>query len=72
MPQMDGYALAQAIRADAGLAGLPIVAISSRAADRHRDHALALGMDHYLGKPYAEEELLSLLRRYAAPQQAGV
>lgn len=66
MPQMDGYALTQAIRADAALAELPIAVISSRTADRHRDHALALGVDHYLGKPYAEEELLSLVRRYAA------
>lgn len=66
MPQMDGYALIQAIRADGQLADLPIVVISSRTADRHRDHALALGVDHYLGKPYAEEELLGLVRRHAA------
>ncbi|MGC3984772.1 MAG: response regulator [Pseudorhodoferax sp.] len=66
MPQMDGYALTQAIRADERLAGLPIAVISSRTADRHRAHALALGVDHYLGKPYAEEELLGLVRRYAA------
>ncbi|KQP43967.1 Hpt domain-containing protein [Pseudorhodoferax sp. Leaf274] len=66
MPQMDGHALTQAIRADAALAGLPVVVISSRTAGRHRDHALALGVDHYLGKPYAEEELLSLVRRHAA------
>ena len=66
MPQMDGYALIQAIRADGQLADLPIVVISSRTADRHRDHALALGVDHYLGKPYAEEELLGLVRHHAA------
>ncbi|RCW76662.1 response regulator [Pseudorhodoferax soli] len=66
MPQMDGYALTQAIRADEQLADLPIVVISSRTADRHREHALALGVDHYLGKPYAEEELLALVRHHAA------
>jgi chemosensory pili system protein ChpA (sensor histidine kinase/response regulator) len=27
---------------------------------------MALGVNHYLGKPYSEEELLSLIRRYTA------
>lgn len=69
MPRMDGYALVQSIRADERLTGLPIAVISSRTADKHRDHARALGVDHYLGKPYAEEELLNLVRRYAATTQ---
>ena len=43
---------------------LPIVMITSRIAEKHREHAAALGVNHYLGKPYSEEELLSLVRRY--------
>ena len=39
--------------------------ITSRMAEKHREHALGLGVNHYLGKPYSEEELLSLVRRYA-------
>ncbi|MGC4078309.1 MAG: Hpt domain-containing protein [Rubrivivax sp.] len=65
MPRMDGFDLLRAVRADASLAGLPIVMITSRIAQKHRDHAAALGADHYLGKPYAEEELLALVARYA-------
>jgi chemosensory pili system protein ChpA (sensor histidine kinase/response regulator) len=38
--------------------------ITSRIAEKHREHASALGVNHYLGKPYSEEELLSLVRRY--------
>jgi chemosensory pili system protein ChpA (sensor histidine kinase/response regulator) len=48
------------------LAGLPIVMITSRIAEKHREHAMSLGVDHYLGKPYSEDELMSLVRHYCA------
>ncbi len=65
MPRMDGFDLLRNVRADARLAGLPVVMITSRTAQKHRDYAMQLGADHYLGKPYAEEELLTLVARYA-------
>ncbi|MDB5967240.1 MAG: twitching motility protein, partial [Polaromonas sp.] len=64
MPRMDGFDLARNIRADARLSKLPIVMITSRIAEKHREHARELGVDHYLGKPYSEEELMSLVRHY--------
>ncbi len=64
MPRMDGFDLARNIRGDAALMHLPIIMITSRMAEKHREHARALGVNHYLGKPYPEEELLSLVRRY--------
>lgn len=64
MPRMDGFDLARNIRADASLADLPIIMITSRIAEKHHDHARALGVNHYLGKPYSEEELLRLVRSY--------
>ncbi|WP_295956719.1 Hpt domain-containing protein [Rhodoferax sp.] len=64
MPRMDGFDLARNIRSDATLKDLPIIMITSRMAEKHREHARALGVNHYLGKPYPEEELLSLVRRY--------
>ena len=39
--------------------------ITSRIAQKHRDHAAQLGVNHYLGKPYSDEELLSLVGHYA-------
>jgi chemosensory pili system protein ChpA (sensor histidine kinase/response regulator) len=66
MPRMDGFDLARNIRGDARLAQLPIVMITSRIAEKHREHAKELGVNHYLGKPYSEEELLSLVKHYAA------
>jgi chemosensory pili system protein ChpA (sensor histidine kinase/response regulator) len=64
MPRMDGFDLVRNIRNDAALADLPVIMITSRIAQKHRDHANALGVDHYLGKPYSEEELLGLIRDY--------
>jgi chemosensory pili system protein ChpA (sensor histidine kinase/response regulator) len=64
MPRMDGFDLVRNIRNDAALADLPVIMITSRIAQKHRDHANALGVDHYLGKPYSEDELLGLIRDY--------
>ncbi|HSV46918.1 MAG TPA: response regulator, partial [Ramlibacter sp.] len=66
MPRMDGFDLARNIRGDARLSQLPIIMITSRIAEKHREHAKELGVNHYLGKPYAEEELLSLVKHYSA------
>ncbi|HSX92983.1 MAG TPA: Hpt domain-containing protein [Hydrogenophaga sp.] len=65
MPRMDGFDLVRNIRADARLADLPVIMITSRIAEKHREHARELGVDHYLGKPYSEDELLVLVARYA-------
>jgi len=65
MPRMDGFDLARNIRNDERLKHLPIVMITSRIAEKHREHAANLGVNHYLGKPYSEEELLALVKRYS-------
>jgi chemosensory pili system protein ChpA (sensor histidine kinase/response regulator) len=70
MPRMDGFDLVRNLRADARLTTLPVIMITSRIAQKHREHAAELGVDHYLGKPYAEEDLLSLVARYAASAMA--
>jgi chemosensory pili system protein ChpA (sensor histidine kinase/response regulator) len=64
MPRMDGFDLVRNVRADARLADLPVIMITSRIAQKHRDYAAELGVDHYLGKPYGEEELLSLVGQH--------
>jgi chemosensory pili system protein ChpA (sensor histidine kinase/response regulator) len=65
MPRMDGFELLRQVRAEPALAGLPVVVITSRTADKHRELAASLGADHYLGKPYGEDQLLALLARHA-------
>jgi chemosensory pili system protein ChpA (sensor histidine kinase/response regulator) len=66
MPRMDGFDLVRNMRADARLRDLPVIMITSRIAQKHRDYAAELGVDHYLGKPYSEEDLLALIGRYTA------
>ena len=68
MPRMDGFDLLRNVRADARLQGLPVIMITSRTAQKHRDYARELGADHYLGKPYSEEELLQLVARHVQAQ----
>jgi chemosensory pili system protein ChpA (sensor histidine kinase/response regulator) len=64
MPRMDGFDLVRNIRNDPRLAGLPVIMITSRIAAKHREHARELGVDHYLGKPYSEDELVALIGQY--------
>jgi chemosensory pili system protein ChpA (sensor histidine kinase/response regulator) len=66
MPRMDGFDLVRNMRADARLRELPVIMITSRIAQKHRDYAAELGVDHYLGKPYSEEDLLALISRYTS------
>ena len=68
MPRMDGFDLVRNLRADARLRDLPVIMITSRIAQKHRDYAAELGVDHYLGKPYAEDELLALIARYTTQE----
>ncbi len=72
MPRMDGFDLLRNIRADRQFADLPVIMITSRIAQKHRDLATELGANHYLGKPYGEEELLALVARYAVNRTAAV
>lgn len=69
MPRMDGFELARAIRADARLRAIPIIMITSRTADKHRDYAQQIGVDHYLGKPYDEDHLLGLVAGYCTQER---
>lgn len=69
MPRMDGFDLLRNIRANSAYKELPVVMITSRIAEKHKEHAISLGANHYLGKPYSEEQLLALVRGYT--QQSG-
>ncbi len=59
MPRMDGYELATHMKADPRLRDVPIIMITSRSGDKHRQRAFDIGVDRYLGKPYQEAELLA-------------
>ena len=58
MPRMDGFEVATQVRHDERLQHLPIIMITSRTGQKHRDRAMAIGVNDYLGKPYQESVLL--------------
>ncbi len=64
MPRMDGFEFARNVRADAKARDIPIIMITSRTADKHRNRAMELGVNEYMGKPYQEEQLLAMIRSY--------
>ncbi|MGH8310541.1 MAG: response regulator, partial [Steroidobacteraceae bacterium] len=70
MPRMDGYELASAMKADSRLRNVPIIMITSRTGDKHRQRAFEIGVERYLGKPYQEHELLRNVFELLAQQRA--
>lgn len=65
MPRMDGFELTKRLRSDPRYKHMPIIIITSRAAEKHRLYALELGVNAYLGKPYQEVELLEHVKFYS-------
>ncbi|CDG81431.1 hybrid sensor histidine kinase/response regulator [Janthinobacterium agaricidamnosum] len=59
MPRMDGFDLTRNVRGDVRTRDVPIIMVTSRSADKHRNYALELGVNAYFGKPFQEDELLS-------------
>jgi chemosensory pili system protein ChpA (sensor histidine kinase/response regulator) len=62
MPRMDGYELASKMRADERFKDIPIVMITSRTGEKHRNRAMEIGVNRYLGKPYQEAELIETIQ----------
>ncbi len=71
MPHMNGYELTRYIRHDPRLQDIPIIMITSRAGSKHRQKALALGVEFYLNKPYREEELLAHIQQLQEQGRSG-
>ena len=62
MPRMDGYELATTMRNDERLREVPIIMITSRTGEKHRQRAMDIGVNEYMGKPYQEAELIDNIR----------
>src|SRR5690554_9321 len=68
MPRMDGFEVASFVRHDDNLRDMPICMITSRTGEKHRERALAIGVNEYLGKPFQETELLKTIERLTGKQ----
>ena len=58
MPRMDGFELATHMRNEENYSSIPIIMITSRTGEKHRDRAFEIGVNNYMGKPYQEQELI--------------
>ncbi|MFO1423714.1 MAG: Hpt domain-containing protein [Candidatus Competibacteraceae bacterium] len=63
MPRMDGFEVLAHVRNQTTLSHLPVIMVTSRGGDKHRDRAMKLGVSDYLTKPYQEEQLLQSIRQ---------
>jgi len=61
MPRMNGFELLSNIRKDPKLLKKPVIVLTSRSAEKHRQLAQALGANAYLTKPYLENDFLSTI-----------
>ena len=71
MPGMDGYETTHRIRADASLAGLPIIAMTASVLSEDRQRCLDAGMNDHVGKPIEPENLFAILARHLAGADAS-
>ena len=71
MPRMDGFELATAMKADPRMRDVPIIMITSRTGEKHRQRAMDLGVQRYLGKPYQEVELMRNVFELLGVERAG-
>lgn len=62
MPRMDGFEVATQVRHNKRLKDIPIIMITSRTGEKHRERALEIGVNDYMGKPFQEKELLNKIR----------
>ena len=69
MPRMDGFEVATLVRHDENLKDLPIIMITSRTGEKHRERAMAIGVNQYLGKPYQESLLLDSIMQLVSGQR---
>ena len=63
MPRMDGFEVANHVRHNTRLKHVPIIMITSRTGEKHRERALSIGVNEYMGKPFQEQALIATLNK---------
>lgn len=67
MPRMDGFEVASKVRKDSRLKTIPIIMVTSRTGEKHRERATAIGVNEFLGKPFQENQLLISIAKWSRP-----
>ena len=72
MPRMDGFDLTRNVRGDERTRSIPIIMITSRTAEKHRNYAMELGVNEYLGKPFQEDDLLKAIAGFIQSRESRI
>jgi chemosensory pili system protein ChpA (sensor histidine kinase/response regulator) len=70
MPRMDGFEVLRSVRRDESIKDLPIIMITSRTGEKHKQQAMELGVNQYLGKPFQEASLLATIEEVISSAKA--
>ena len=69
MPRMDGYELLSTLRGITEYQNTPVVMVTSRSGEKHREKAFSLGATDYLVKPYQDDQLIAIVKQLASQHQ---
>ncbi|MEL0068107.1 MAG: response regulator, partial [Gammaproteobacteria bacterium] len=69
MPKMDGFELATIVKSDDELKHIPIIMITSRTGEKHKERAMNIGVEDFMGKPFAEDALLQRIDELIAKKR---
>jgi CheY-like chemotaxis protein len=67
LPGMDGHAVARALKGDADLTRIPVIAVTSYAMVGDREKCLAAGAEGYIEKPINPETFVDEIERFLPP-----
>ena len=71
MPQLNGFELTEFIRSRSDQPDVPVIMLTSRGQDKHREHALSVGVNAFLIKPYSDQNLLETVRAAIRGERAS-
>jgi two-component system, cell cycle response regulator DivK len=69
LPGMDGWEVVRHLRAVAGTAGIPVIALTAHAMKGDRERCIEAGCTDYVAKPFNIKELIAMAEKYVAPTE---
>ena len=64
MPELDGLEVCNIIKSDENLKSIPVVIASGNSSQSDIDNAKSAGADDYLSKPFDEDDLIEIIKKY--------
>jgi len=72
LPKQDGFAVCEAIRANAACANVKIIMLSAKSREADKERAVALGADEFVTKPFSTRALGKMVKEIVAPANTSL